>query len=296
MAESIRALVHQVIDYAGLFPPAGLDMPSAVANYARYKASPESWMLARFVVPASRLPEFGRAESAVARDASLQTPWRISVIAGDDPAAAIESIANFQRTSDCATIDAIEINIDSPGRIGEFISRIPASMAPYFEIPLTPDPQRSIEALAACGGRAKMRTGGITQDMIPHASDIARFIIQCAGLGVPFKATAGLHHALRGSHPLTYEPQSAHARMHGFLNVFTAACFAYAGLTEHDNLVALLEQESAKDLRFDDTGVIWGEWRIAVEQIRNARANLAIAFGSCSFEEPLAGLRALGLL
>jgi hypothetical protein len=296
MAESIRALVHQIIDYAGLFPPAGLDMPSAVANYARYSASPESWMLARFVAPANRLSEFGRAESAVIRDASLQTPWRVSVIAGDHPAAAIESIAAFQRTSECATVDAIEIKIDSPSRIGGFISMIPASMAAYFEIPLAPDPHAFIEALAACGGRAKMRTGGITPDAIPQASDVARFIIQCAGLSVPFKATAGLHHALRGSHPLTYEPQPACARMHGFLNVFTAACFAYSGLTEHDYLAAILEQESTKELRFDDTGVTWGEWRIAVEQIRNARANLAISFGSCSFEEPLAGLRALGCL
>lgn len=288
MAESIRALVHQIVDYAGLFPPAGLDMSSAVSNYASYSASPDSWLLARFVVPANRLNEFAHI--------APQAPWRLSAIAGDNPAAAVESIARFQRTSECATVDAVEIKIDSPDQIGEFIHAIPASMTAYFEIPLRPNPQPFIEALAACGGRAKMRTGGITPAAIPQACDIARFVIQCAGLSVPFKATAGLHHAFRGSHPLTYEPQSARARMHGFLNVFTAACFAYSGLTEQDYLIAILEQESATELRFDDAGVVWGEWRIAVEQIRNARANLAISFGSCSFEEPVAGLRARGLL
>jgi len=296
MAESIRALVQEIIDYAGLFPPAGLDMASAVSNYARYRSSSDSWILARFVVPADRLVEFGHAESVIPRDASLATPWSVAVIAGDDPAAAVKNIAQFQRTSECAVVDAVEVKIDSPGRIGEFISAIPASMAAYFEIPLTSDPQPFIEALAACGGRAKIRTGGITPGGSPQGPDIARFIIQCAGLRVPFKATAGLHHVLRGSHPLTYQKNSPHAVMHGFLNVFTAACFAYAGLTDRDHLVAILEQESTKELRFDDTGVIWGEWRIAVEQIRSARANLAISFGSCSFEEPAADLRARGLL
>ena len=35
---AIRALLTESIDYAGLFPPAGLDMASAVENYARYRA------------------------------------------------------------------------------------------------------------------------------------------------------------------------------------------------------------------------------------------------------------------
>jgi len=35
--------------------------------------------------------------------------------------------------------------------------------------------------------------------------------------GVPFKATAGLHHPLRCIHPLTHEPNSPAAAMHGFL-------------------------------------------------------------------------------
>ena len=40
---AIRALLTGSIDYAGLFPPAGLDMASAVENYARYRAGPDAW-------------------------------------------------------------------------------------------------------------------------------------------------------------------------------------------------------------------------------------------------------------
>jgi hypothetical protein len=278
MLESIRALLHKAIDYAGLFPPAGLDTAAAVANYARYQNGPEAWMLARFVLPAARLAEFERVAGR---------RWPLSVLAGEDPAATLASI------TEC---DAIEMKIDAPGRIREIMSRIPAGILAYFEIPIASDPQPFIEALAACGGRAKVRTGGVKPESIPGAKDIARFIARCAALNVPFKATAGLHHALRGSYPLTYEPDSPHATIHGFLNVFAAACLAYSGVRDEAELAGILEQQSLDELRFDDDSIGWSGRRVGVEQIRNARAELVVSFGSCSFEEPVADLRALGLL
>lgn len=278
MTEFVRALLDQIIDYAGLFPPVGLDMAAAVANYARYQNGPEEWMLGRFVLPAARLPEFERVAGR---------RWPLSILAGDDPTAALASI------SEC---DAIEMNIDAPGRIREAMSRIPPGIVAYFEIPSASDPRPFIEAIAACGGRAKVRTGGVTADSIPAAKDLARFMTRCAVLAVPFKATAGLHHALRGSYPLTYAPDSPRAVTHGFLNLFAAACFAYSGVKDEAELVEILEQRSLDELRFDDHGIAWRDRRIGVEQIRAARANLAVSFGSCSFEEPVADLRALGLL
>ena len=56
-----RALLAGLVDYAGLFPPAALDMEAAVAEYARRRRAPEAWMLGRFVAPAARLVELGRA-------------------------------------------------------------------------------------------------------------------------------------------------------------------------------------------------------------------------------------------
>ena len=46
-----------LIDHAPLFPPASMDMPAAVAEDARARASEHAWMLARFVCPASRLAD-----------------------------------------------------------------------------------------------------------------------------------------------------------------------------------------------------------------------------------------------
>ena len=53
----IHKLFGEIVDYAGLFPPAKLPLEEVVANYARYIESDEAWMLARLIVPAGRLSE-----------------------------------------------------------------------------------------------------------------------------------------------------------------------------------------------------------------------------------------------
>jgi hypothetical protein len=50
---AIRTLLQGSIDYAGLFPPAEVDMRTALENYARYSIGPSSWALGRFIVPMS---------------------------------------------------------------------------------------------------------------------------------------------------------------------------------------------------------------------------------------------------
>src|SRR5262249_54965834 len=57
MSPAVRALLTGSIDYAGLFPPAGLPMEQAIRNYARYRTEAETWVLGRFVCPAARVGE-----------------------------------------------------------------------------------------------------------------------------------------------------------------------------------------------------------------------------------------------
>jgi hypothetical protein len=52
-----RAFLAELIDYAGLFPPARLDLDAAIHAYSRYRRESEAWMLGRFVMPAARLAE-----------------------------------------------------------------------------------------------------------------------------------------------------------------------------------------------------------------------------------------------
>ena len=78
---SARALLEGLVDYAGLFPPAALSMEDAVAEYARWRRSPEAWMLGRFVLPAARLRDLARDADAHLPEPGAGEPWRLSALA-----------------------------------------------------------------------------------------------------------------------------------------------------------------------------------------------------------------------
>ena len=145
-----------------------------------------------------------------------------------------------------------------------------------------------LDEIAKRGLRAKIRTGGITADAFPPVENVAAFLRACAAKGVPFKATAGLHHPLRCLRALTYEPNAPVGTMHGFLNVFLAAAML-------DRAEEILGETDPRAFTFDDEGATWRDQRVSIDQLKEMRTR-AIAFGSCSFEEPINDLRELGWL
>ena len=300
MTASLDALLSGLIDYAGLFPPAGLSMSAAVGRYADYRGGERRNWLGRFVVPVSRLDEFTRAAADLPRDLVLASePWRLSALAGADLHADLAGITEFgaahaRGENPVFRIDSIEAKAGRVEEILEAMVWIPDGIACYFEIPIRENPAGLIAAISRTGARAKVRTGGVTEDAIPAAADLARFLVECARADAAFKATAGLHHPLRSRHPLTYEPGAPEGLMFGFLNVFLAAAFARKGMGAED-LSHLLEEEAPGSIAFDDQGATWGGRHLDLAQLREARRSFAIAFGSCSFEEPVNDLRALGL-
>ena len=193
-----------------------------------------------------------------------------------------------------AVIDTLEVKAQSVEDIERRVRSAPPGVAVYVEVPIGTDPSDLLAALGNLEGRAKMRTGGVTADAIPAVRDVARFIRVARDQGVPFKATAGLHHALRGSYPLTYEPGAPSGTMYGFLNVFLAALAADAGASHAEIEAVLVESDPAR-FRFDDDGIVWGDHHAPVEDIERLRARVAISFGSCSFTEPADELEILGV-
>jgi hypothetical protein len=117
----------------------------------------------------------------------------------------------------------------------------------------------------------------------------------CLRAGIPFKATAGLHHPLRAEYNLTYASDSPRGLMFGFLNLFLAAAFLQAGLTE-ELAERLLEERSLEGFQIDEQSVQWLGHRLTLRDLRRARLQGLVSFGSCSFTEPLEALQALGLL
>lgn len=296
---SLRALLAGIVDYAGLFPPASLDMATNTRNYADYLAGDHSWMLGRLIIPAARLEEF--EASARPHFPTGETPaWRISALLGEDIEDELEIVAAFNEghasgeTVD-AVIDAVELKASTADRIEEAIELVPDDIYPFFELPSKGDPRGLIAALAGSEAGAKIRTGGVTPDAFPPAIDIVRFMLACRQAGVCFKATAGLHHPGRAAYRLTYAPDAPTAVMHGFLNVFAAAAAVVAGEEKPERLAQLIESDAAK-MQFVEQGMVAGGMKIPTEALERTRRDFAMSFGSCSFTEPVDDLKAMKLL
>lgn len=288
----LRELLTAAIDYAGLFPPAALDMDTAVRNYVSYRTSEDAAMLGRFVAPAARLNEL--AESLRIAAASR---IRVSSVLGSNISADLDVVGDFNSrlAGRDAIVDAIEAKADRTDAIYHLASRATHGFEVFVELPLGDELELLVDAVRAAGVRAKIRTGGITADAFPPATAVVRFIRVCLDAGVPFKATAGLHHPFTGTYALTYEQGSPRGSMFGFLNVFLAAAFLSGGMNSADATV-LLEDRDASSFTFDDRGVEWRHHRLSSPQLVETHARVFGSFGSCSFREPIDDLHAMSLL
>jgi hypothetical protein len=232
------ALFARLIDHAPLFPPARLPLPEALEEHRRAREGPDGWIVRRFVCPASLLPSL------------------------NGEALALSVVLDVDAGLDDSRVEAVEVPPNGVlGRFGdETYVELAVDAVPLFA------PQ-----LAASGSRAKLRCG----PSVPALGDLAAAIRALRAHGVPFKATAGLHHAVRRD------------GQHGFLNLLAAAVFA-------DEEAALAEDDPAA-FQLRDGAFGWRS-RSASETEVAAGRELFVAFGSCSFSEPVDELHALGLL
>jgi len=280
-----------MIDYAGLFPPAALDMKTVVRMYSEYASGQEGWALGRLIVPASRLGEFTDVFNDVCCD-EREKAWLLSVIGSDDPAQNAAQINAF--TQGAVLVDTLELKATDAASAERLLTGLPDGVIPYVEFA----PEKASEmvpVLARHGALAKIRMGGLTPDSFPDPVTVARFLIACADSQIAFKATAGLHHAVRGEYELDDVSEDTMVTMHGFMNVFLAAALAWLG-KEEEAIVATLEEESPMIFKVTEENIRWHTNALTTSQIGTMRRDFGIEFGSCSFTEPIEELKALGWL
>ena len=319
ISASTKAFLGQLIDYAGLFPPAGLPLEEAIANYGRYRTSPEAWTLSRFIIPVSRLSDL----TAIAENRfQADDPYRFSVLGsgGANSAAFLEAVQNDiaainafrSRHSDGILVDMYEVRLPetivNAGDVLEMNGLLAAAgnlladngLRPFYEATLGPTWRRAIndtvQAIAAYNNATnqaagfKLRTGGLDAAAFPSQYQVAHVIAVCRDAGVPLKCTAGLHHPIR-----RYDA-SVHTKMHGFINVFAAGIIARVyNLPEHE-IAAVIADENPKHFVFNDRMFSWLDRVISPRKIQAARQENIISFGSCSFDEPLEDLQTLDWL
>src|SRR6202165_3313508 len=185
--DAAAVLLCDLIDYAGLFPPASLAMAPSVANYDTYSRSEWSWILGCFIFPVARLAEFEEAFAGLPAPTPGTgfTTWRLSVLLGSDQVADVACIHEFNArmagssSGRRAVIESVEVKVASPGEVKRLSGIIPAELATYFEVPLSGCAE-CIAAVADCGRRAKIRTGGETADRFPAPENVVEFIRVCA--------------------------------------------------------------------------------------------------------------------
>ncbi len=304
---AVRLLLDSSLDYAGLFPPAKLEMAPTVERFARYRKSADRWLLASLIIPVTRFPEFVReADPYLPKTADVEgdEPWSLSVlVAPASDRIIVEDLErierfnarmddrDFSRAHGRARVDTIETKATAPKEIDRALEYVPDDIFAYFEITPDADPRGLVTAMASLDAGAKIRTGGLTPESHPTPEQLARFLPVCRAAEVPFKATAGLHH------PCRHMATDVGCMQFGFLNVFAAGVLLWDddSMSEKEIMEVLLEERAAA-FEFGPTGLTWKKRFMRFDQIAAARERFAHSFGSCSFEEPLADLRTLGLL
>ena len=303
VSASLRALLNQAIDYAGMFPPCGLALEPALRNQASYVRSPEAWMLNGFVLP---VEQFDAARQFLA-EFDPHHPLRVAALGPkttnadaflDGLGKAETAIRSLSRSDvDLVSVSHLEMflpdDVDSASlkEARAIVGELPV----FWEAP----PERAEQTIALIAGHNsgaevakfgyKLRTGGVTADAFPTSAQIARALVTAATHQLPIKFTAGLHH------PIRQFRDEVKTKMHGFLNVLGAAVLAAEHQWEADQAVTMLEDEDPRSFSFTDEFFAWRDWKIDTERLQYRR-KFVKSFGSCSFDEPRDDLRALGFL
>lgn len=307
-----HALLAGLFDYAGLFPPAALALEDVASRYAACRRGRDAWLLGRLVVPASQLEAFSRAADPHLPRGAGAVPWRISVLVGAGPAAEAAQVSAFNRRhadgrDGAAVVDTIELKATTLPDVRAARAWASRGFEVYCECAADQRLDPLLDDVACAGLHAKLRAGGTTPETFPPPAAVARFLAGCVARGISAKATAGLHHAVRGEYPLTYATGSASSTMYGYLNlVLAAGVAAGAGRAAVRSPEVLATIERVLSLteapRFVSPSVV--EWRGPrgpiiegpLESFALAGRALIRSIGSCSFEEPVNEARGLALL
>ena len=329
MKSAFKAFMTELIDYAGLFPPANLSMDDAIQNYLDYISGEDEWILSRFICPASRLKDLDKYRDNFRL---LKKPLHISFLSragknsedfinglNDD----LQIVKEFKNAhGDKVSLDVFEaqfpdslIEESNPVRVTEFLNQVAevvesqklVKLKPFYEGAFWGEWSKTIDALvegisyhnvyvqskpdhAYQSAGYKLRCGGADPSVYPSPEQAAKVIQTCKHHQVSLKATAGLHH------PLRHFNKDEQVQMHGFINIFGAGIIAQYHDLKLNQIRSIVEDEEAKNFIFTDSHFKWNEFSVTTDQIQKARQRNIISFGSCSFDEPLEDLQQLGLL
>jgi hypothetical protein len=280
---AMDAMLAGLIDYAGLYPPASLPMRTAVENHRTYRSGKHRNALGRFIVDLSRIGEFRAAAGSL-------LDLKLSVILAQ-PGLVHQLL---DRLDEGLPIESVECKAASPRDVEQLTRDLPAQIKAYVEIPVEPIQPEVLRAISHAGARVKLRMGGVVAEAFPSTAAVARMLAVLSQAQLCFKATAGLHHPFRSRHPFTYAQDSPAGFMHGFVNMLCAAALIHSG-AEVAEAARVLEEQDPQAWTLTPEMLAWSTHSWSPDRLCEIR-KMFVSFGSCSFEEPIRDLEALGWL
>jgi hypothetical protein len=298
-------LWRRLFDDAAIFPPGDAPLEEAVPAYAERAGTALGSYVGPFIAPAGR---WAQLCAALPAGDPAGAPLELSATSGADPqalAALLDAVAVAPRVAlRSVEVAPVSTGPEFAGILTALGDLLPAGVTGYLEVPLGPGFADAAAAVRAAGYRIKIRTGGTVATAFPSAGDLAAALVACVRLALPFKLTAGLHNALR------HRDGRTGFEHHGFLNVLAAVAVALepagsgpaapqpvsgqpvsgptAPQPDPRALAAILDDTDPARV----AGLVAG---VPADRARRVR-ELFTSFGTCSIDEPLGDLVALGLI
>src|SRR5439155_25108110 len=188
VSASLRALLDQAIDYAGMFPPCALALEPALRNQASYVRSSEAWMLNGFVLP---VEQFDAARQLLS-DFDSHHPLRVAALGPKTTKA--DAFLDALYNTETAVRSFSRYDLVSVSHLEMFLpeeidaASLKAAKAIVRELPVfwEAPPDKAEQTIAAIAGHNsdekvptfgyKLRTGGVTADAFPTSAQIAPLI------------------------------------------------------------------------------------------------------------------------
>ena len=200
MNVDVHPLFVGLCDDAAVFPPGNAPLADAVPAYARHLGSAYASVVGPFVLAAKDLDLLAQLVAGL-EPGSFRLSLTVPLPKLAAAVAYVDEIAPVR-------LEALEVALLDDVVAAQVVPALDRALAgrrvPVFvELPRDARRPEIVEAMSGTGLMAKLRTGGVRADLYPDEKELAAAVGSLAAAGVPFKATAGLHHALRNTDPET---------------------------------------------------------------------------------------------
>jgi hypothetical protein len=274
------------IDDAAMFPPGNAAVDEAVGAHLRYRRSWFASLIGPLLVTDVKFAEVGRALRRMGGGSEGTVPLAVSVVNTSGAGGLLSLIGRVVESVQLVAVESALRDLNdlagNADRVVSAAAQLDDAVRVFVEIPYAPGWEKAVAVVEAAGFYGKLRTGGLEPVDTPPSDQLARQLSVLIEADLPFKATAGLHHAvaLSGSDP-------GRPRQHGFLNLLIAVEELVDGgsASEAADLLGESGRQSvlARVAAWNDT------------QASRIRRRFR-SFGCCGVLDPINDLAALGLI